>query len=139
MKTTMLILHFIGIAMGIGTGFAHAFLGKEMSKLGKDEANRFRHQLKGLSQMGHVGILLLLVSGVYLIIPYWYSLAALPLLVTKLVLVVVLMILILLIDIGARKAYKDNNDAINYRIGLMGKLSLLTGVTIVILAVNVFH
>ena len=135
----MLILHFIGLAMGIGTSFAYAFLGKAMSKLGNDEAKEFRHRIKGISQMGHVGLLLLLISGIYLIIPYWYSLAALPLLITKLVLVVVLMILILLIDIGARKAFDCNDERIHHRLGIIGKLSLLTGVTIVILAVNVFH
>jgi hypothetical protein len=28
MREVMLTFHFIGLAMGLGTGFAHAFLGK---------------------------------------------------------------------------------------------------------------
>ena len=33
MRETMLILHLIGLAMGLGTSFAHVFLGNTLSKL----------------------------------------------------------------------------------------------------------
>ena len=71
MKDAMLIIHFIGLAMGLGTSFAHAFLGKTISKLEQSEAAKFRSQIMVLSQMGYTGALFLIVSGIYLLVPYW--------------------------------------------------------------------
>ena len=139
MKDIILILHFIGLAMGLGTSFAHAFLGRMISKLERSEAAKFRLQIKVLSQMGITGTILLLVSGIYLLIPYWSTLTALPLLILKLVLFLILVILILLINLDARKNFKNDTEGNLKRIEIMGKLALLIGVVIVIIAVNVFH
>lgn len=135
----MLILHFLGLAMGLGTGFAHAFLGKIISKLDKSEAKKFSHQIKALSLMGSIGILLLIISGVYLIIPFWPSITSFPLLIFKLVLVFILVILILLIDRETKKAYKTDSEKGLKRVEYMGKLTLLISITIVIVAVNFFR
>ena len=94
MREVMLILHFIGLAMGLGTSFAHAFLGIATSKMSSEEATKFRLHSLALSRMGHIGIALLIISGLYLIIPYWTILPSSPLLVLKLVLVVILVVLI---------------------------------------------
>lgn len=139
MRDTMLMLHFIGLVMGLGTGFAHVFLGKTLSKMDTNEAKRFRHQIKGLSHMGSIGTLLLLISGIYLIIPFWPVLTSFPLLILKLVLFLILIILILLINQGAVKNLKNDNEDHLKRIEIMGKLSLIIGVAIVIIAVKVFH
>ncbi len=138
MRDTMLVLHFIGLTMGLGTSFAHAFLGKTLSKLERSEAAKFRNQIKALSQMGAVGTILLLVSGIFLILPYWPAITKMPLLILKLVLFVVLVILILLINQGAKM--NSENDSGNFkRIEIIGKLAMLVGVVIVILAVTIFH
>src|SRR5690554_7389948 len=84
MRDTMLILHFIGLAMGLGTAFAHAFLGFASSKLSKDEAIKLKSNTKILGRMGSIGLILLLVSGVYLILPFWNALAYMPMLQIKL-------------------------------------------------------
>jgi uncharacterized membrane protein len=139
MREIMLIVHFIGLTMGLGTSFAHAFLDKLISKLEKDEATKFRLQVMILSRMGYIGILLLIISGIYLIIPYWPSLPSNPLLILKLVLVLVLVILLIFIHSGTKKA--KERDAAKYlkKIEPLGKLTLLTGITIVIIAVYIFH
>ena len=139
MKDIILILHFIGLTMGLGTSFAHAFLGRMISKLERSEAAKFRLQIKVLSQMGITGTILLLVSGIYLLIPYWSTLSVLPLLILKLVLFIILVILISLINLNARKNFKNDTEGNLKRIEIMGKLALLIGVVIVIIAVNVFH
>lgn len=139
MRDTMLMLHFIGLAMGLGTSFTHAFLGKAISKMDSIEAKKFRVQINALSQMGSIGTVLLLVSGIYLLIPYWPSLTSFPFLILKLVLFIILVILILLINRAANKNYKnDTKNSLN-RIELKGKLTLVISVVIIILAVKVFH
>lgn len=139
MREFMLILHFIGLTMGLGTGFAHAFLGVATAKMSNDEATRFRLHSLALGKMGHIGMGLLLISGVYMIIPYWSMLTSLPLLMIKLALVAVLIVLISLIGAATRRAKKGNAELELKKMEQLGKLTLLVGVAIVILAVNVFH
>ncbi len=139
MRDTMLTLHFIGLAMGLGTSFAHAFIGNTLSKLEQSEAAKLRLQIKGLSTMGTIGTILLLVSGIYLILPFWPVITALPLLILKLVLFVILVILILLINQGARKNLKKHSEGTLKRMELLGKFALIIGLVIVIVAVNIFR
>ncbi len=139
MRETALILHFIGLTMGLGTSFAHAFLDRIISKMDKEEAIKFRLQAMTLSRMGYIGIALLIISGVYLILPYWSTLPSNPLLILKLVLVLILVILILLIGHGAKEAFKGNAEKNLKKIEPMGKLTLLIGIVIVALAVFIFR
>src|SRR5690554_259340 len=140
MRDIMLILHFIGLAMGLGTAFAHAFLGFSASKLSKDDAIKLKSNTQILGKMGNIGLVLLLVSGVYLILPYWYSLLLLPLLLAKLLFFVVLIILLGLISFLERKAKNSKNPDIQYRkMEIIGKFALSTTLAIVVLAVMVFH
>jgi uncharacterized membrane protein len=139
MREVMLICHFIGLTMGLGTGFAHAFLGSITPKMQSDEATKFRMHSLVLSKMGHIGIALLLISGLYLITPYWKVLPSMPLLIVKLSLVFILIILITLISISARKAKKGDAAVQLKKMEQLGKMTLLVGLAIVILAVYIFH
>ena len=139
MKDVMLIIHFIGLAMGIGTSFAFMFLGIASSKMERKEGLKFTMNTFALSKMGHIGLTLLIISGLYLMTPYWKSLSQSPLLIAKLVLVLVLATLIGLISSAARKAKSSDADRHLKRIQMLGKITLLAGVTIVSLAVFVFH
>ena len=135
----MLILHFIGLTMGLGTSFAHAFLGIATSRMNSDEATKFRLHSLALSRMGHIGIVLLIFSGFYLIIPYWAILPTSPLLMLKLVLVVILVILITLINLSSKKARKGDAEGQLKKMVKLGKMTLVLGVGIVILAIYIFH
>lgn len=139
MRETMLILHFIGLSMGLGTGFAHAFLGSITSKMTAEEATKLRLQSLVLSKMGNIGIILLLISGLYLATPYWTTLTSLPLLMTKFALVVILIILIFLINLAGKKAINGDAEAQFKKMEVLGKMTLVVALAIVIVAVNVFH
>jgi len=47
--------------------------------------------------MGHIGITMLIISGLYLMTPFWKTLNARPLLITKLILVLVLTVSIIVL------------------------------------------
>lgn len=66
----MLILPFIGLAMGPGTSFGHMFLGMASRKLPIEERIRFQMQSLALSRMGHIGLALLFISGGALRTPF---------------------------------------------------------------------
>lgn len=138
MREVMLSVHFIGLAMGLGTSFASLFLGMASAKMPPDEAQKFRMNTFVLSRMGHIGLTLLILSGIFLMTPYWSVLPEHPLLITKLVLVIVLAAIVGVISSKVRKA--KNGDASQLKsIPTLGRLGLLTGILIVILAVYIFH
>lgn len=139
MREAMLILHFIGLAMGLGTSLAHAFLGIATAKMTPEEVIKFRVHSLVLSNMGNVGIVLLVGSGLYLITPFWPVLTTMPLLIAKLTLVAILIILIILINILGKKARTGDAAAELKKMEKLGKMTLLIALAIVVLAVSVFH
>ncbi len=138
MKDAMLITHFIGLAMGLGTSIAFMILGMASSKMEEDEGKKFMVKALALSKMGNIGITLLVISGLYLITNYWKVLGDYPLLITKLALVLVLGALLGMISAKARRAKAGNLDELD-KIRPFGMLALLTALSIVVIAVLQFH
>ena len=139
MRDIMLIVHFIGLAMGLGTSIAFMIFGIASSKMEKEEGQKFIVNAFTLSKMGNIGIVILIISGGYLITPYWPILTSMPLLMAKLVLVLVLAAFIGIISSYVKKAKKGDAETYLKKIALLGRLSLLTALTIVVLAVYIFH
>ncbi|WP_196886442.1 hypothetical protein [Aureivirga sp. CE67] len=139
MRDVMLITHFIGISMFIGTGFAFMFLEIFNAKLEKDEKLKFTKRILPLSRMGHIGLFILIMSGGYLGTPYWKVMDNLPLFRVKLLLVLLLIIVISVMAVFTRKAKKGNEEYYFKKIEPLSKISFLLGFSIIILAVMNFH
>ena len=137
MREIMLILHFIGLAMGLGTSFAFFFLGKATAKMEPEAGKNFIMNAFSITTMGHIGLGLLFISGGYLMTPYWSILGSSPILITKLVLFLVLGALIGIISSKAKKARKGDESQLK-AIPILGPIALLTGISIVICAVYFF-
>jgi len=125
--------------MGLGTSFAFMFLGIAASKMEKTESEKFRLNSFAISRMGHIGLTLLIISGGYLMTPYWSSLSSSPLLIAKLVLVLLLAALIGIISSKAKKAKKGDAEIHFKKMEPLGKIAMITALTIVVLAVYAFH
>jgi uncharacterized membrane protein len=143
MREAMLMVHFLGLALGLGTSFAFMFLGRAAAKL--EAADRIKFQLNSfaVSAMGQIGLVLLVLSGAYLMTANggnrWSTLMDTPLLLVKLILVLVLAALIGIISSWAKKAAKsDDPESILMKIRPLGMLSLLCGLAILVLAVLQF-
>ncbi|MCB9170072.1 MAG: hypothetical protein H6594_06955 [Flavobacteriales bacterium] len=139
MREFMLILHFIGLAMGLGTSFAMMFLGIAAARMEPDKRKEFFTNTFVLSRMGHIGLVLLLVSGGYLLTQYLPVISEMPLFIAKLVLFVVLGALLGMTTARARKARKGDFDAQMKVLPILGRLNLLVTLTIIVLAVLSFH
>lgn len=139
MRDTMLIFHFLGLAMGLGTSFAHAFLGIAAARMTPDEALRFRVHSLVLARMGNLGLLFLIVSGGYLITPYWKLLGEMPFLVAKLVLVAILITLIGFINLLVRKAMQGDPETQLTKMATICKMTMIAALGIVVCAVLAFH
>ena len=139
MREAMLILHFLGLVMGVGTGFAFMFLGIAAGRMQPAQRREFMLNAFALTRMGHIGLGLLLLTGFYLITPYWPVLSAMPLLIAKLALVGVLIVVISINTSLARKARTGDAEVIFRKMAVVGRIALLTSIAIVILAVLVFR
>ncbi len=135
----MLIIHFLGIAMLLGTGFAYMFLEIPNSKRDKKDSLDFTIKLSPLSIMGYVGLTALIISGGYLILPYWPTIGNNPLLLTKLILVIMIVIITSIMKILTKKAKKENSETLMNVVGKLSRLPLMLGLFIIILAVYIFH
>ena len=96
-------------------------------------------QTMSLSRMGHIGLALLLLSGFGLIGQYLDNIADMPLFIAKLVLAALLILIISLMTMEAKKAMATGDDVHFNKIANMGKISLLTALGTMILAVLSFH
>ncbi|MCB0534023.1 MAG: hypothetical protein H6574_22685 [Lewinellaceae bacterium] len=140
MHEILLILHFIGLAMGLGTSFGFMFLGIASAKLEKSEALKFSRHALALSTMGQIGLVLLPASGILLMSDYWATLSDNYPLILKLILFLVLATLVLIITSLGKKIRSDADAEIYLpKIAALGRVTLLTGLVIVILAVYIFH
>jgi hypothetical protein len=139
MRDLMLIIHFIGLAMAVGTGFANLFLGLVASKLEPAEKGSFMSKTLILGRMGQIGLGLLLLSGFYLATPFWQVIGFMPLFIVKLSLVALLLIMVTIILFIVSKAKKQGNSALLAKIKPLGILNFLLGIAIVIFAVLTFH
>ena len=139
MRNLMLIIHFIGLAMGVGTGFAYMFLGKAASRLEKQDALKFALNTLVLRKMGLIGISLLVISGGYLMTPFWAILGNMPFLIAKLGLVLVLIILIGISHYNSGKALKGEPEKYMKRLRAIGPFTLLISLAIIILAAITFR
>ncbi len=139
MREIMLIIHFIGLAMGLGTSIGFMILGIAASKMEKEEARKFGINTFALSKMGQIGLVLLVISGLYLMTPFWKTLPQMPMLIVKLVLVVVLIALITAIAFAMKKAKSGDLTAQQKTIPSLGKIALITVLVIITLAVFIFN
>ncbi len=137
-RDIMLILHFIGIAMAVGTGFAQMFLGIAASKMG-EEAPKFMLKTLYLRNMGRIGLILLILSGLFLMTPYWTVVLSQHILLTKLVLVAFIIVLFGMIEANAARAIQENGGPSLLRLRKIGPLLLLTSLLVIIIAVMYFH
>jgi uncharacterized membrane protein len=139
MREFMLIFHLLGLTMGVGTSIAFMFLGIAGARLEGQERMKFTLNTLALSRMGHIGLTVLVITGLYLMTPYWKTLADRPLLIAKLTLVLVLLVTISIIGVYSRKARKGEPESNLKKIALLGRISLLCGLAIITLAVLVFR
>jgi uncharacterized membrane protein len=139
MRDFFLLIHFVGLTMAVGNGFANLFLGAAAAKLEPAERGAFVSKATILVRMGQIGLGLLLLSGFALATPFWKSLSDRPTFMVKLVLVVVLLVTVTVTSLQVRKAKKENNPAILLKLRPLSMLNLFLGIVIMIMAVLAFH
>ncbi|MBT5856023.1 hypothetical protein HOH87_05240 [bacterium] len=139
MKDFMLILHFIGLTMALGTGFANLVLRITAKSLPENEQTPFLVKTLNLARVGAFGLILLIISGFGMLHPYMKTLGSMPLFHVKLTLVAILTVLIGRMGHLTAKARRENGGPSLKKLAFLGRISFFTAIVIVVLAVLTFH
>jgi uncharacterized membrane protein len=134
----LLILHFLGLAMGFSVSFANMVMGGIIEKAAPAEKPVLGRFPLAMSRVGDIGLALLLLSGFGLLFLKWGGFAAMPgIFHVKLTLVVVLIGLIGYIH-ALQKKIRNGDAAAATTIQVVGKAAFVTAVAIVVCAVLSF-
>lgn len=141
MHKVLLITHFIGLALGLGTGFAMFTLGLAARDMTPADRGAFMRRAMVLAKNGSIGLLLLILSGVWLV----FSQGAAEVLAwggglfhVKLTLVVILMGTFGYMQMLIRQAQGSDGAAAMARLPLVSRIMLLLNIAIVVTAVLAF-
>jgi uncharacterized membrane protein len=140
-----LVLHFIGLALGVGTGFAMFTLGMSTQDMPPADRAAFMRRASVITRNGSVGLLLLIVSGVGFLVTRGVPVVMAwggPMFHIKLTLVAMLIGVFGYMQVLLRQSRSSDAavaGAASARMAIVSKIMLLLGVSIVVTAVLAFH
>jgi uncharacterized membrane protein len=142
MHDLLLITHFIGLALGVGTGFANLNLGLSTRDMEMPARVQFMLRTLSLAKNGSYGLLLLIVSGLGLMfergVPATFAWGG-GMFHAKLTLVLVLIGLLGYMQVTIKRVKQAGGGPLMAKLPTIGRFMLLTSVSIVVFAVLAFH
>ncbi len=142
MYQVLLILHFLGLALGVGASFAFFSLGLATRDMSAEERTKFMLRASVLSKNGSIGLALLILSGLGFLVVRgvgnvmrWGGGAF----HAKLLMVAILAGLVGYSQVLLKKAKQAQGGPTMAKLPTVSRFILALGVTIVLLAVIAFH
>jgi uncharacterized membrane protein len=138
----LLILHFFGLALGVGAGLAQFSLALATKDLPPEERGKFMQRASILRKNGSFGLLILIASGLGFVLERGFANLTFRgggFFHAKLTLVVVMAGLLGYSQVLFKKMREQPNPAAMGRLMTLGRIMLATGLTIIVLAVLAFH
>ena len=135
---SLLILHLLGMAMGLAVPLSNMVLQGLIAKAAPPEQAALARFPPLMSRIGEIGLALLWTTGLALVYTKWGGFGAFPWqFQVKLTAVVILTLLVGYIQILMRKA-RNGDRAAAARIPTVGRFALLASLTAVVFAVLTF-
>ncbi|MBM3778714.1 MAG: hypothetical protein FJW23_10835 [Acidimicrobiia bacterium] len=135
----LLILHFLGLAMGFGTSFANMVMGGLIDKAAPGEKPVLARFPPAMIRVGDTGLILLWTTGLIMLYTKWGGFGNLPWQFhAKITAVAVLSGVIGYIHVLMKKA-RQGDQAAMARIPAVGKVAFLMAATALVLAVITFN
>ncbi|QLI81252.1 hypothetical protein HZU75_06780 [Chitinibacter fontanus] len=137
MRDFYLTLHFFGLLMGAGSGFALLVMGFVLPRMADAARREMAIGLFTLRYVSYAGLLLLMASGLCLLYPLWPAVQGSPWLHAKLAAVGVI---VLCAGCGVHAMRQPQPTAATFRrLGMLGKMSAAGSLLVVMCAVQSFH
>ncbi|WP_288841683.1 hypothetical protein [uncultured Deefgea sp.] len=136
MRDVLLLVHFLGLVLGAGSGFSLFFIGHLALRWPAEARRETMVRLFALRYASYVGLLLLVLSGGALLRPYSTQLAQMPWLWVKALAVTVIVICAVLGIWRMRQV--SQQPAALLRLPILGKVSLAASMLAILAAVMAF-
>jgi uncharacterized membrane protein len=134
-----LMLHFVGLAMGLSTGFANMVMAAVMSKAAPPERAILGRFPLVMSKVGKIGLSLLLVTGVAMVYTRWAGFSAMAWTFNvKMAAVVLLVIAVGYVSMLERRVKKGDLSVLP-RIQTAGKAAFAFALVAMVFAVLTFN
>jgi uncharacterized membrane protein len=138
---TLLFFHFIGLAMGVGTGFANLALGMAMKDVPPEERVKVALRNLVLSRNGSIGLLLLILSGIGMTLSRGVAATFAwggPAFHLKLTLVVLMIGTLGYMQALIARVKRDNGGPAMAKLPVVGRVMFFIGLGVVLAAVVAF-
>lgn len=139
MRTPMLIFHFLGLALSLGSMITFLVMRRSCSKVTNSEAEHLLLSTKSILRLSHIGLGIMFITGGALMTPYWSVLGSMPLLHIKFTIFILWYATIIALSIYLRKVRKSELKLCNPRIGFLSYVSVLFGILAISMAVLQFQ
>jgi hypothetical protein len=138
LDNTLLVLHFLGLSLGLSTGFANMVMAGLIAKAAPQEKPVLRRFPPAMARVGAIGLVLLWGSGIAIVLTRYGSFAILPRpFIVKLIAVVLLTAAVAYIHVLIPKA-QGGDAAAMARIEVLGKATGPLALIAIIFAVITF-
>ena len=138
LDSTLMVLHFLGLAMGLSTGFANMVMAGLIARAAPEEQAVLGRFPPAMSRVGAIGLMLLWGSGIAIVLTRYGTFAILPRpFIVKLSAVVLLTIMVAYIHVLMPRAQRGDAAAMT-RIQLLGRLTGPLALIAIIFAVITF-
>jgi hypothetical protein len=138
LDSTLMVLHFLGLAMGLSTGFANMVMAGLVANAAPNEKPILGRFPPAMAKIGVIGLALLWGSGIAIVMTRYGSFAILPRpFIVKIGAVVLLTLGVAYIHMLMPRAQKGDAAAMA-RIQLVGRLTAPLAIIAIIFAVITF-
>jgi hypothetical protein len=135
---TLMVVHFLGLAMGLSTGFANMVMAGLIREAPPAEQAVLSRFPPAMSRIGTIGLALLWISGLLIVWTRYGSFAIIPrTFIVKIAAVVLLTIAVACIHVLMPRAQRGDQAAMA-RIQLLGRLTAPLAIIAIIFAVITF-
>ncbi len=139
MKSFMLVLHFFGLVLSLGSMVTFLLMRRSCSKVSSSEAEFLLMSVKKFLRLSHIGLGIMFLTGGYLMTPYWKVLGTMPLLHIKFTVFLLWYFTLIALTVFTRRAMKSQIRLWDPRIGFLSLMSVTFGVIAVSMAVLQFQ
>jgi hypothetical protein len=135
---TLMVVHFLGLAVGLSTGFANMVMAGLIAKAAPQEKAVLGRFPPAMARVGAIGLAMLWASGIAIVLTRYGTFAILPRpFIIKLAAVVMLTLIVGYIHVLMPRAQRGDAAAMA-RIQLLGKITGPLAIIAIIFAVITF-
>ncbi len=135
----LLIVHFLGLAMGLAVPFANMTMMAVMAKAAPAERPVLARFPPAMTRIGDTGLALLWTSGPILLFHKWGGFGALPWTFHAKITAVVLLTLVIGYAHSLQRKARQGDASAAARLPTVGKIALALALTAIVFAVLTFH